>query len=604
MAWGDYDNDGDLDLALAGRQALALYGCAVYRNDNGTLTNSGIAFPAGWTADDWGDFDNDGDLDLLFARYDENLGNQFTAIYTNNGSGGLTDSGVWLPGIADGSLQFGDYDSDGWLDILMTGASPLLGTNVTRVYHNNGNGTFTDTQSDLPALRNGRAVWGDYNNEGRPDVFTGGQMLTAPGGSAAIYRNLYPTTNTPPSAPGNPQQLVFANTATFRWDGAGDNETGVNALSYNLRVGTTPGGAEIMSPAAAPDGTRRIVALGNTGQRKIWTLTNLPPSGTFYWAVQAIAHSFAGSPFTAEQRVVIAGLPTTTVGGVSHLSLNTATLNGFVDANGFDTTAYFEWGVTTDYGNSTAPTNLAASAAYAPVSAALGALTPFTLYHWRMVASNSVGASISPDQTFISPDRALIASQSVTNVTATKATLSATVNPHTSATIVFFDFGPTPGFGYRTLATNIGSGTNLVSVASTLASLGPAAVYYYRPVASNAFGIVYGTDAAFTTVAPPYFTFIAVETNGSFRVEFNGASNLTYDVQVSTSLVNWSVLGPATPGTNGLFQYTDLVATNYPYRFYRVRSPKAGHAIRSACLLERPAFAALWAQRSWASSSR
>src|SRR5439155_26445671 len=271
--------------------------------------------------------------------------------------------------------------------------------------------------------------------------------------------------------PTAPQSNVSANAATFRWAAASDNATAADGLTYNLRVGTTPGGAQIFSPAAAADGTRRIAAMGNVGQRKIWTLTNFPSAGTYYWAVQAIDHSFAGSPFTAEQMFVMPGAPTITLGSVTNVSTNSATLTGFIDANGFDTTAYFEWGVTTNYGNATVLANFSTNAAYAPISATLTGLTSVTVYYWRLVATNSVGVTTSADQSFLLPEAPLILWQTATNITASKATLTALVNPRGAATLAFFEWGLTPGYGNTTAGTNIGSGTNSVLVNAALANL-------------------------------------------------------------------------------------------------------------------------------------
>ncbi len=66
-AWGDYDKDGDLDLAVAGADATTKY-AKIYRNDAGTFIDIGASLPAvSNCALAWGDCDNDGDLDLAIA---------------------------------------------------------------------------------------------------------------------------------------------------------------------------------------------------------------------------------------------------------------------------------------------------------------------------------------------------------------------------------------------------------------------------------------------------------------------------------------------------------------------------------------------------------
>jgi len=308
LSWGDFDNDGDLDLALVGFRDLASYFCAVYRNDNGTLTNSGISLPAGWYACDWGDFNNDGKLDLLFSRQDVYGSNQLTVVYTNNGSGGLSDSGVRLPGVVNGSLQWGDFDNDGWLDILMTGASPALGTNITRVYRNNHDGTFTDIHADLPAISNGRAAWGDFDNDGDLDILVTG-MADGLGSITRVYRNDINVSNSPPASPASLVAQVTKNTVRLSWQAATDVNQ-IAGLSYNVRVGRSPGAGDVLSALAdASTGRRRLPARGNADLSRSWRLKQLAP-GTYYWSVQAVDYGFASSPFAAEQSFVITQPPT------------------------------------------------------------------------------------------------------------------------------------------------------------------------------------------------------------------------------------------------------------------------------------------------------
>ena len=69
-----------------------------------------------------------------------------------------------------------------------------------------------------------------------------------------------------------------------------------------MRIGTTPGGVDILSPEADPaTGRRRVATLGNFGENPSATF-HLPAGQTYYWSVQAVDTSFAGSPFAAEQQ--------------------------------------------------------------------------------------------------------------------------------------------------------------------------------------------------------------------------------------------------------------------------------------------------------------
>lgn len=97
------------------------------------------------------------------------------------------------------------------------------------------------------------------------------------------------------------------------------------------------------------------------------------------------------------------------------------------------------------------------------------------------------------------PVEPTVATTSATNVTATAATLSGTVNPNGVPTTAWFEWGANTGYGTLTSSQNTGSGTNAVDIIQTLSSLLPGGTYHYRIVASNAFTVAYGTDRTFTT---------------------------------------------------------------------------------------------------------
>ncbi len=117
----------------------------------------------------WGDYDNDGDLDILISGDTEE--ERVTKIYRNNGGNSFTEqTEISLLGVRYSSAEWGDYDNDGFLDILLAGYS---GSDWTAdIYRNNGNNSFT-VRSDFlitgVANREGSS-WGDYNNDGYLDI--------------------------------------------------------------------------------------------------------------------------------------------------------------------------------------------------------------------------------------------------------------------------------------------------------------------------------------------------------------------------------------------------------------------------------------------------
>src|SRR6266540_2680482 len=184
VAWGDYDNDGRLDILLAGSSSTGDIARVYHNNGNGSFTNINAGLPGmHWGSVAWGDYDNDGQLDILisgpFSGYAES-----TRIYHNNGNGTFTDINAGLPGVDAGSAAWGDDDNDGQLDIL------LIGNYTARVYRNDGNGSFSDVDAGLPSIIIGSAAWGDYDNDGKLDI-----LLTGNNNGAALARVYRNTTN-------------------------------------------------------------------------------------------------------------------------------------------------------------------------------------------------------------------------------------------------------------------------------------------------------------------------------------------------------------------------------------------------------------------------
>ena len=179
VAWGDYDGDGDLDLAVgnSGRPNR------LYRNDSGALTPSAV-----WSSTEsdpthsvaWGDYDGDGDLDLAAGNY-----GQPNRLYRNDG-GTLTRSAVWSSTEADytSSIAWGDYDGDGDLDLAVgNGITGLVQPN--RLYRNDG-GTLTASAvwSSAEADITSSVAWGDYDGDGDLDLAVG-----CYGSPNLLYRN-------------------------------------------------------------------------------------------------------------------------------------------------------------------------------------------------------------------------------------------------------------------------------------------------------------------------------------------------------------------------------------------------------------------------------
>jgi hypothetical protein len=175
VTWAvDYDNDGDLDLVPV---RWGIQPTQFYRNDgHGTFTEatpepirSELTYSLSAA---WGDFDNDGDLDVIFGGYDYTTEH----FYINNGDGTFT-RWVGQPalfesyGTSAGSwLAWGDFDNDGYLDLAVTKGDALI-----RLWRNLGDGSFTQVVTGSLVNESGSFIqsgcWVDFNQDGNLDFF-------------------------------------------------------------------------------------------------------------------------------------------------------------------------------------------------------------------------------------------------------------------------------------------------------------------------------------------------------------------------------------------------------------------------------------------------
>ncbi|WP_299104434.1 FG-GAP-like repeat-containing protein [uncultured Tenacibaculum sp.] len=299
VVWGDYDNDGDLDILLTGYTGSADIS-KIYTNTRGVFTELVTANLIGVSYSDveWGDYDNDGDLDILLTGYTGS--STVSKIYTNT-SGSFTELATAnLPGLQHSSAAWGDYDNDGDLDILLTGIRGSI--EISKIYTNNA-GTFTELiTANLTNVRYGRATWGDYDNDNDLDILLTGELTG--GRVSKIYTNNTVVSNTPPTAPTNPTAIVNGNEVTINWTASTDAETPSNGLSYNVYIKENPIGIPfyVNTPMAQENnGWRKLPAKGNVGQGTSYTYSfSEECTKNYVFKIQAIDHSFAGSPFSAE----------------------------------------------------------------------------------------------------------------------------------------------------------------------------------------------------------------------------------------------------------------------------------------------------------------
>jgi hypothetical protein len=246
-AWGDYDNDGYVDLFVGNE--LGLTNRLYHNNGNGTFTRitTGkiVNEPADTSTPVWGDFDNDGDLDLFASNYGPPARDFF---YRSEGNGTFTKitQGAWVTDSSAGvGAAWGDYDNDGFLDLYVANSQDQNDF----LYHNNGDGTMTRIATGPVTTSGGMSTgcaWGDYDGDGDLDLF----VANALGQKVFQFRNngngafTRITAGAPVSAAGDYTGIALAD-----YDNDGD---------LDLFVTDTQGGSNRLYRNDGPSGFVRI----------------------------------------------------------------------------------------------------------------------------------------------------------------------------------------------------------------------------------------------------------------------------------------------------------------------------------------------------------
>src|SRR5271165_49496 len=257
----DYDNDGWPDIFLVNGTTLdglpagaSATNHLYHNNHDGTFTDvtqkSGLAH-SGWGQGVCvGDYDNDGYDDLFVTYYGKNV------LYHNNGDGTFTDvsekAGVAGTGKSWGNgCAFIDYDRDGKLDlfvanyldmdlatapvpesgpclykgILVACGPPGMESGKNILYHNNGDGTFTDVSAGA-GLENANGTYGlgvlvaDFDNDGWPDIYVANDST-----ASALYQN---------KRNGKFEDVALESGCALSPDGKAQAGMGVSAADYDL----------------------------------------------------------------------------------------------------------------------------------------------------------------------------------------------------------------------------------------------------------------------------------------------------------------------------------------------------------------------------------
>ncbi len=246
----------------------------------------------------WSDFDGDGNLDLALSGRDAAL-NAVLKIFRNRPAGTLTEDGSFFLNRfqrVDGGAHWIDYDNDGDADLAVVGRTVLSNHQAFVFENRDGELSGVSVEEDIEGLSGGPTVWGDYDGDGRADLLITG--VDADGQRQSIlYSSRVSAANRAPEAPASLNEVTATSQRVlFSWSAGSDVESA--NLSYNVRIGTEPAEQDILS-AEVPLGP------GNAGLKSDYVLGSFLPPDTYFWSVQTVDGGLARSEFTAEGRFTV-----------------------------------------------------------------------------------------------------------------------------------------------------------------------------------------------------------------------------------------------------------------------------------------------------------
>ena len=236
-------------------------------------------------------------------------------------------------------------------------------------------------------------------------------------------------------------------------------------------------------------------------------------------------------PTTNTSTVLVPSAPIVKTSQNNFVSSSTAELSGLVTPNGASTTYWFDYGISTAFGNESVAQAIGSGDSSISATGFISGLSANTLYYYRLSAKNkfaTVNGTMYSFQTNNNPPISAVKTTAqtngATNISNNTATLNGEVNPNGTATNYWYEYGTNTNFGYTTQFLGTNSGITFMSVPAQISNLIPLTKYYFRLNAQNQFGTVNGSVASFTTTGPAASSKPTVQTSNATNINSSSAT--------------------------------------------------------------------------------
>ena len=315
--WVDLNNDGFLDLVTVGADSNASLVLISYLNDSTSI----LKYSSNWSSDqlgvtagtfDFSDYNDDGFIDFCIIGLNSES-NPICQIVTNSLEGFTQEDSHSLKGLFNGRVTWGDYDNDGDLDLLTSGLSSTQnGGSIpyTSVYSQTNSNFILDETLEIDSLGFSFTQFGDYDSDGDLDLFVAGINSNSDVVSK-VYDNLeaLENTNRAPNRPYNLNINIDRKDIKISWNSPVDIPTDKSfytkesGLRYQIQLGSEDENSE------------HKVITGHYGNNQIG-LTHLTekkvrniPEGNYFWRVRALDHGFEKSNWSEKDYFYIDTTP-------------------------------------------------------------------------------------------------------------------------------------------------------------------------------------------------------------------------------------------------------------------------------------------------------